>query len=454
MSLAASTLSPAFSKRAMIWPATPLATASGLMMVRVRWTGIADGSLPFLAHHAGDGRAHVGGALDGGDAGGFHRGHLLCRRPFTSGDDGAGVTHPTAGRRGLAADEADDRLGDVGLDEGGRLFLRGPADLADHHDRGGVGIALEELEHVDEVRPVDRVAPDAHAGRLAEPAPGELVDHLVGERAAARDHTHAADLVDVARHDPDLGLARRDQARAVGADEPARGAREEGLHPHHVRHRHPLGDAHDERHPRVGRLHDGVGGGGGRDEDQRAVGAGGLGRLLHRVPDREALVGGAALAGRDPAHHLGAVLLAARGVEGALLAGDALHEDAGLLVDEDAHAWAPRASATTFLPCSTLVPSARSTTGSLSPSFLTAEMMPSASRSTLNIPPKTLMKTALTLGSDERMRNAFSICSGEAPPPTSRKLAGSPPASLTMSMVAIASPAPFTMQPTLPSSLM
>ncbi len=64
------------------------------------------------------------------------------------------------------------------------------------------------------------------------------------------------------------------------------------------------------------------------------------------------------------------------------------------------------------------------------------------------------MKTALTLGSDERMRNAFSICSGEAPPPTSRKLEGSPPASLTMSMVAIASPAPFTMQPTLPSSLM
>ena len=39
-------------------------------------------------------------------------------------------------------------------------------------------------------------------------------------------------------------------------------------------------------------------------------------------------------------------------------------------------------------------------------------------------------------------------------PPTSRKLAGSPPASLMMSMVAIASPAPLTMQPTLPSSLM
>ena len=70
------------------------------------------------------------------------------------------------------------------------------------------------------------------------------------------------------------------------------------------------------------------------------------------------------------------------------------------------------------------------------------------------MPPNTLMKTAFTLGSEERMRKACSICSGEAPPPTSRKLAGSPPASLMMSMVAIARPAPFTMQPTFPSSLM
>ena len=199
------------------------------------------------------------------------------------------------------------------------------------------GSAWKSFEHVDEVGAVDRVAPDAHAGGLAEAALGELVDDLVGQRAAARDHAHVADLVDVARHDPDLGLARRDQARAVGADEAARGAGEEGLHPHHVRDRHALGDADDERHARVGRFHDGVGRGGRRHEDQRAVGAGGLDRLLHRVPDREALVGGPALARRHPAHHLGAVLLAPRGVEGALLAGDALHQHPRVLVDQDAH---------------------------------------------------------------------------------------------------------------------
>src|SRR6185503_6681136 len=154
---------------------------------------------------------------------------------------------------------------------------------------------------------------------------------------------------------------------------------------------------------------DRVGGGGGRHEDQRAIRPGGLDRILHRVPDREAVVGGAALPRRHAAHDHGAVFLAARGMEGAFLAGDPLHEDSGVAIDEDAHARAPRASATTFLapspmssaitrerpdsasiflPCSTLVPSARRTTGSVRPSFFTAAMMPSASRSTRRMPPK------------------------------------------------------------------
>src|SRR6185295_12220506 len=123
MSLAPSTVRPACSKRAMICPDTPLATASGLMMVRVRWTAIAEGSLPFLAEHAGHGGAHVGRALDGGDASRFHGRHLLGRGPLAAGDDRAGVAHAAARRGGLTADEADHRLGDVGLDEGGGLFL-------------------------------------------------------------------------------------------------------------------------------------------------------------------------------------------------------------------------------------------------------------------------------------------------------------------------------------------
>ena len=53
-------------------------------------------------------------------------------------------------------------------------------------------------------------------------------------------------------------------------------------------------------------------------------------------------------------------------------------------------------SASIFLPSSTLVPSIRRTTGSLRPSFFTAAIMPSASRSTRRMPPNTLMNTALT----------------------------------------------------------
>ncbi|MNF11358.1 hypothetical protein D3C80_2125660 [compost metagenome] len=63
-----------------------------------------------------------------------------------------------------------------------------------------------------------------------------------------------------------------------------------------------------------------------------------------------------------------------------------------------------------------------------------------------------LIKIALTFGSLRMMlKPALTVCAF-AVPPTSRKLAGSPPAILMMSMVAIAKPAPLTIQPILPSS--
>ena len=89
----------------------------------------------------------------------------------------------------------------------------------------------------------------------------------------------------------------------------------------------------------------------------------------------------------------------------------------------------------------------RMTIGTGTPRSLTAAITPSARMSQRRMPPKMLISTALTFLSDIRMRKAFLICSALAPPPTSRKFAGSPPASLMMSIVAIASPAPLTMQP-------
>ena len=107
-----------------------------------------------------------------------------------------------------------------------------------------------------------------------------------------------------------------------------------------------------------------------------------------------------------------------------------------------------------FWPSSTLVPSMRTTTGTFTCSSFAAATTPVARTSQRKIPPKMLMKTAFTLASLMRIRKAFFTCSAEAPPPTSRKFAGEPPEYLMMSIVAMARPAPLTMQATLPSSLM
>ncbi|KAG1058521.1 hypothetical protein G6F40_018266 [Rhizopus arrhizus] len=62
-----------------------------------------------------------------------------------------------------------------------------------------------------------------------------------------------------------------------------------------------------------------------------------------------------------------------------------------------------------------------------------------------------LTKMPSTLSEDRISLKASMTRCLLAPPPTSRKFAGSPPLSLMTSMVAMARPAPFTMQPMLPS---
>ena len=69
------------------------------------------------------------------------------------------------------------------------------------------------------------------------------------------------------------------------------------------------------------------------------------------------------------------------------------------------------------------------------------------------IPPKILIKIPLTFLSERIIFNAAETFSLDAPPPTSKKFAGSFPYCLIISIVAIARPAPLTMQPMLPSSL-
>src|SRR5437016_7993997 len=302
----------------------------------------------------------------------------------------------------------------------------------------------------------DRIAADPDARGLADPPRRELADNLVGQGAAPRHDADGAGRVDVAGHDADLRLVRRDDAGAVRADQPAPRPCEEVLRADHVGDRDPLGDADDQGNARRRRFHDRVGRRRRRDENERAVRPLVRDGLGHRIPHRKPFVGRATFGRRDAADDRRPVLLAASRVERPLAARDALDDDARGLVDQDAQR-EPFASATTLrapspmsvavtnrspdsasilLPSSTFVPSIRTTTGRRRPSFLAAAIRPSARRSTRRMPPKTLMKTAFTLRSAERMRNAFSSCSGAAPPPTSTTFAGSPPAGLKMAIVA------------------
>src|SRR5690606_5530020 len=166
-----------------------------------------------LREALGDGLAQVARRLHGGDAGLLQRRELALGGTGTAGRDRTGVAHALALRRAGAGDEADHRLGHVFGDELGRFFLGAAADLADHDDAFGLGVVLEQLQAVDEVQAVDRVAADADDRRLAQARVGGLLDRFVGQRAGARDDRDLARLVDVAGHDADLALARGDDAR-------------------------------------------------------------------------------------------------------------------------------------------------------------------------------------------------------------------------------------------------
>src|SRR5690606_39488006 len=116
--------------------------------------------------------------------------------------------------------------------------------------------------------------------------------------------------------------------------------------------------------------------------------------LVHGVEHGKVEVAAAAATGRDAADAARAVGQALLGMEGALLARETLDDDPAALVDENAHGFAfgmfQRAAATAFLAasvrlsagctarplpasisraCGALVPSRRTTTGTLTPTF-------------------------------------------------------------------------------------
>ena len=85
---------------------------------------------------------------------------------------------------------------------------------------------------------------------------------------------------------------------------------------------------------------------------------------------------------------------------------------------------------------------------------LAASIIPEAITSHFIIPPKMFTKMALTFLSDKIKPKLLATFSFVALPPTSRKFAGEPPWCLIKSMVAMARPAPLTIQPISPDKAM
>ena len=89
--------------------------------------------------------------------------HLLRGSSLSSGNDRAGMSHPSSWRCGLPGNEADDGFTDVLFHEFGCLFLGIAADLSDHHDPFRLGVLFEHFETINEIGPIDRIPTDADA---------------------------------------------------------------------------------------------------------------------------------------------------------------------------------------------------------------------------------------------------------------------------------------------------
>ena len=93
----------------------------------------------------------------------------------------------------------------------------------------------------------------------------------------------------------------------------------------------------------------------------------------------------------------------------------------------------------------------RTTNGTPNLTCFAASTTPVAITSHFMMPPNIFTKIARRFGLRNMSLKASVTFSVVAPPPTSRKLAGSPPNNLIVSIVAMANPAPLTRQPMLPS---
>ena len=217
----------------------------------------------------------------------LQRFNLVLCATFATGDDSAGVAHASPRWSSDTGDESDNRfLGLALLDELCRVFFGRTTDLPDHDNRLGLRIGEKQLEAIDEICAVDRIAADADAGRLAKPDRRGLGYGLIGQRAGARDDTDATAFMNMPRHDADLTGIRSDDAGTVWTDETRVRTGKYALDPNHVQHRDAFGNAYNQWDLCIDCFENSISRKGRGHVDDGGIGTGDRDRLSDRIEDR------------------------------------------------------------------------------------------------------------------------------------------------------------------------
>src|SRR5262245_45888862 len=117
----------------------------------------------------------------------FHRSNFGLGVALAARDNGAGMAHAAAGRRGPAGNKPDHRplaaaFGLV-LQELRGVFLCRATDFTNHDDRLGFRVGQKHLKHRNKLSPLHGIAANADCSGLSETLTAGLKDRLIGERA-------------------------------------------------------------------------------------------------------------------------------------------------------------------------------------------------------------------------------------------------------------------------------
>src|SRR5262245_602274 len=117
------------------------------------------------------------------------------------------MTHSSAWRRRLSANETDDRFLHIRFDVCRSFFFSVSAYFTDHNNPTRLLVFIEEADRVDEICADDRISTDTNASRLANLPPRELPYGFVRQRPASRDDSDIAFQVNVTGHDSNFAFA-------------------------------------------------------------------------------------------------------------------------------------------------------------------------------------------------------------------------------------------------------